>query len=620
MRATMNFLVAFAFFGLSTVAINAQTIIEQGTCGSNLNWELTDDYTLTISGSGNMDNYLQSDTTPWMSHRQNIRSIVIQDGVTSIGSWAFYHCPALASVRLSDNLTSIGSYAFHACASLIGALELPLSLTSIGEAAFHASGITSVTIPENLTTIGSDVFSSSLKTVNFNAVNCKTDGYPFFEMSFTLNIGNKVKSITDRMFSYSCITAVELPGSLTTIGYYAFAGSKLSSITIPEGVTTIGGSAFHGCLDLKTVEISHSVTDIDDLAFYATGLTSIISHAETPPRLGDRVFSVKSVPGEGGHISADIPVHIPACSYFSYSADPEWGRFTNFITNGTPANFLEQEVCMISVDLEYHNEVVWKKQEGISAYNIYREGSIAGQYEFTASIDSDSPNSWIDTESNARVRAYRYKVSGIDACGNESQLSTPHKTMHLTISQGVGNSWNLMWTPYEGIEYSTCRIYRSTGRTLGELELIETMPSSNTSYTDFVNTNDYVYYVVEIVTAADCRESAQQVAQRSSAMSSGAIRSNIVTNNPGGVTKLENIPAENSIQIYPNPVRNELRIENGAIKIESVEIFNLTGNSIDKFLTSNSQIQINVSHLASGVYFVKIETDRGIVTKKFVKK
>jgi len=511
MKTFTNFFVVLIFFCMSFVVTNAQAIINQGSCGDNVNWVLTDDYTLTISGSGKMNDYVCcGQTRPWDSYTNKdfifggggiIRSVVIQDGVTSVGNWAFYMCNGL--------------------------------------------------------------------------------------------------------------TAVELPNSLITIGTNAFYGcNAFTSIIIPDNVTTIKESAFHGCEKLQTVEISRSATDIGSFAFYATNLKSITSHAATPPRLGERVFGNWNF-----SISPDIPVYIPSCSYYAYNTAPEWSRFTNFIVDGKSANSLNPEICMISVDRENHNKVVWKKQEEIYAYKIYREGNIAGQFDLMTTINDDAPNSWIDMESNARVRAYRYKITGLDACGNESVLSAPHKTMHLTISQGVGNSWNLMWTPYEGVGYSTYRIYRAVGETLGEMELIATMSSSNVSYTDFVNANSYIYYVVEIMIADAC-EIFAKMKSTNVETPVGSIRSNIVTNNPNVSTGLECVNANDFVQIYPNPVKDELRIANNELKISKIAILDLVGQTIYQFNNTNL---INVSHLPSGTYFIRIETDSGIVTKKFIK-
>jgi len=508
MKTITNFFVVLLFFCMSVVVANAKTIIDQGSCGANVNWVLTDDYTLTISGTGKMDDYVCcGQSRPWHSYTdgyvsggKKIRSVVIQNGVTSVGGYAFFMCNG--------------------------------------------------------------------------------------------------------------ITTVELPNSLITIGTNAFYGcDKLTSIIIPDKVTTIKESAFHGCERLQTVEISRSATDIENYAFFATDLKSITSHAATPPRLGERVFFVV------GRNFADVPVYIPSCSYYAYNTAPEWGRFTNFIVDGKSTNSLNPEICMVSVDRENHNKVVWKKHEEIYAHKIYREGNIAGQFDLMATINNDDPNSWIDMESNARVRAYRYKITGLDACGNESVLSTPHKTMHLTISQGIGNSWNLMWTPYEGVEYFTYRIYRAVGKTLGELELIATMSSSNVSYTDFVNVDSYVYYVVEIMIADAC-EIFAQTKSANVETSVGSIRSNIVTNNPNGPTGLEYVNVNDFVQIYPNPVKDELRIANNELKISKIAIVDLAGQTIDQFNDTNL---INVSHLPTGIYFIRIETDSDIVTKKFIK-
>ena len=156
-------------------------------------------------------------------------------------------------------------------------------------------------------------------------------------------------------------------------------------------------------------------------------------------------------------------------------------------------------ICLVSVNSDtYYNEVVWEKEytEGISHYNVYKEGSQSGVYTLIGSVGIDQESVFVDTLSNVMQRSWRYKISVVDSCGIESILSEYHKTMHLTMNLGLNNSVNLIWDHYEGFSYNTYSIYR---RTNDEWELIATVPSNLTSYTDFDPVLDEtLYYVIEI--------------------------------------------------------------------------------------------------------------------------
>ena len=120
-----------------------------GTCGPNLKWLLTDDGVLTISGKGEMDDYIFS---PWRD--SGVKRIIIGNRVTTIGQTAFSGCSSLTSVTIPNSVTTIGKYAFSNCSSLTS-VTIPNSVTTIGEAAFtNCSSLTSVTIPNSVTEIG----------------------------------------------------------------------------------------------------------------------------------------------------------------------------------------------------------------------------------------------------------------------------------------------------------------------------------------------------------------------------------------------------------------------------------------------------------------------------------
>ena len=291
-----------------------ENVIASGECGANgdnLTWVLTDDGTLTISGSGEMKSYSGFHPT-WYYKQEKMLSVVIEPGVTSIGDYAFQTCWSLASVTIPGSVTSIGSYAFSYCSSLTS-VTIPEGVTSIGNYAFSdCSNLTSVTIPESVTSIGYRIFSgcTALKDIYYGGsqgalkrmlssadipTDCTLHGA-------TLDNGTCGDGLTwvlshdgaltitgsGEMEDYSSsyrdgeyrttapwgtywkqITTVVMEPGVTSIGRYVFYGcSSLTSVTIPEGVTHIGYYAFYGCSGLTSVAIPASVTTIDSCAFY----------------------------------------------------------------------------------------------------------------------------------------------------------------------------------------------------------------------------------------------------------------------------------------------------------------------------------------------------------------
>lgn len=245
--------------------------------------------------------------------------------------------------------------------------------------------------------------------------------------------------------------------------------------------------------------------------------------------------------------------------------------FDPIIYTGTPPT-----LCMVTVQ-DGHNKLIWNKDEEISTYNIFRESVVAGEYEQVAAIPYDSASVWIDTTSRPNTRSYRYKINATTLMGNDFPLSPEHKTMHLTINQGLGGRWNLQWTPYEGAEYTTYIIYRGT--TADSLEQIDIMPADgNTSYTDETAPEGEVYYQVGIVMANDCASQETK--------SSSISRSNIATNS--SVQGISNIVADGII-VYSEGGRI---VVNGTT--DEVRVFDMVGRCIRN------------AALSGGVYMVKI--------------
>ena len=272
-------------------------VVASGTCGKNLTWTLDGNGTLTISGTGPMDNYSYDEPAPWHSqgYGSKVKKVIINEGVTSIGDYAFYGCYGLTSITIPSSVTSIGAWAFYYCFSLTS-ITIPSSVTNIGDGAFeNCSGLTSITVPSSVTSIGDGAFedcygltgiwvdsnnatyASDNNGVLFNknktSLICCPAGY-----SGAYTIPSSVTSIGyDAFCGCSGLTSITIPSSVTNIGADAFyCCSGLTSITIPSSVTNIGAYAFHGCSGLTSITIPSSVTSIGDYAFsWCSGLTSI---------------------------------------------------------------------------------------------------------------------------------------------------------------------------------------------------------------------------------------------------------------------------------------------------------------------------------------------------------
>ena len=298
-------------------------VVDSGTCGgdgSNLTWTLMDDGTLTISGEGNMAYYGYSFDTnpilpPWYDYRGDIKRVVIDEGVTGIGSNTFSEHTNLALVSISGSVAYVNSQAFLGCTRLTaiqvddanpyycsqdsvlfskdktvlctypgglqGEYAIPEGVTDIQKYAFYqCAGLTAVAIPDGVTGIGESAFEDCTGLASIDL----PDGVIIGESAFegcaglaSINIPDGVTSIGGRAF-YGCtsLSSVTIPDGVTSIEYSTFYGcASLASITIPDGVTSIESGAFSNCTALTSLDIPDGVTSIEYGTF--EGCTSLVS-------------------------------------------------------------------------------------------------------------------------------------------------------------------------------------------------------------------------------------------------------------------------------------------------------------------------------------------------------
>ena len=267
----------------------AADIVASGTCGaegdgSNLTWTLDSEGVLTISGSGDMHDYVYS--SPWHENGNQIRSVLMENGVTGIGNFAFFECISLTSMTIPDSVTCIGNCAFKDCSSL-ASVTIPDSVASIGVYAFcGCTSLKSVTIPDSVTSIGGYAFGfctsltgiwvdggsshyfSDASGVLFNKDKTVLAQCPgAFSGSYVIPDG--VTSINDAAFvNCTSLTSVTIPDGVTNIGYEVFAGcTSLANMVLPNGVTRIGAEAFEWCTSMKNITIPDGVMSIGYDAF-----------------------------------------------------------------------------------------------------------------------------------------------------------------------------------------------------------------------------------------------------------------------------------------------------------------------------------------------------------------
>lgn len=350
-----SFLAAFLSLCMMSMALTGLTLpaaAATATSGAtgDCTWTL-DAAALTISGSGAMENYTTASAAPWGA---DITEVVIENGVTSIGNYAFSNCDKIKSVKLADGITSIGEGAFYNCRSLISA-ELPESVKTIESYAFKdCVNLASITIPNGVEIINDGTFyecfslasviiPASVKTIGalafYDCISLETVYYCGADFEYSkISIDNENEYLTEaakyyhnydndsdmicnfcgytRANTYGFLTyavnneevtitgcnktvsgEIIIPSSIegypvTSIGDKAFENCKeITSVNIPDGVTSIGDYAFYCCYELKSVDIPNSVASIGFGAFNNCQNLSNIKMGDGVTSIGCEAFN-----------------------------------------------------------------------------------------------------------------------------------------------------------------------------------------------------------------------------------------------------------------------------------------------------------------------------------------
>ena len=360
-----------------------------GTCGENLTWTYNESTkTLTISGKGDMADY-KAWNAPWFDYISEIQTVIIEDGVTSIGEFAFYsfyyEYSNLTSVDIPNSVMNIGLYAFRGCSSLTSSLNISgnigeeafmgctglksVSISgNVGDGAFrHCTGLENISINEGVENIGPSAFlGCPMTTIHLPSTVTTIDAQAFAYCSclstITVASGNKtfdsrdncnaiIKTAENELIQ-GCKNTV-IPNTVTSLGQASYMGVEIEDFIVPENITTIGRTVFYECPNLKTLIFGNSVTSIagkainkcplletikigsglksidDENILRCEGLKDLYLFANTIPQRTnqnyDKIYLFDKTP------ISTATLHVPASLVDSYKATAPWSGFGNVV-------------------------------------------------------------------------------------------------------------------------------------------------------------------------------------------------------------------------------------------------------------------------------------------------
>ncbi len=323
---------------LIITAVCTGAMAEDNVCGDGLTWSYDEENcVLTITGTGSMDDYynIQGKAVPWNS--RTVKSVVIESGVTHIGSGAFAGNSWLSSVTIPDSVTSIGDNAFSCCYGL-AEIIIPENVKSIGDFAFDScESLKSIVIPASVQTIGVNSFSccSALEEVTVAGTPEIRMG-AFWECTKLSSVSIPEGAVLGEAVFYGChllcdddgfvvkngilfeysgqAASAVIPAGVRKISAYAFRSGTMSSVSIPDSVTDIGPYAFYLCTNLGSIEIPINITVIRQYTFSGCSNLSGVSLAGDITAIEQYAFS-----GCSNLENIEIPSTVTSIGSYAFS-------------------------------------------------------------------------------------------------------------------------------------------------------------------------------------------------------------------------------------------------------------------------------------------------------------
>jgi len=546
-----------------------------------------------------------SETTAGMSTISNLSSGVYYANVTDANG-----CKNVAKANISDSdILVTPSFTDVRCAGQPGSIDLTIVPGSgTVDELLWSNGGTSSTL-----TSGPGEYSVSIHTT----ANCN-----FFGTYAILDSALKVK-LDDYFPNTNCLSAPNGEFYITTtggIGAYAWDWKKGGTtvwtqedlLVADGGLYTCTVSDGNGC----SLTWAKTLENYNNVYLYAQEIVQ--------PTCGNSDGSID--------ITIDNLWDTPSFYEWSTGATTEdlaglaAGNYTLTYTDQAGcSNYLtvklmnqrpyQPTICLLTVDTSLiYNMIVWEKDitQNVTAFNIYRETSVFGQFEKIVTRPYALESFFQDNDASPVDRSWRYYITTVDACGTESYGSFVHKTIHVVSSTSDGTNYDISWDDYEGISYTSIDLLRHDDD--NGWVVAANLPYGTNTYSEAPAVLTGLDYMVSFNLSSTCTSTKAQ--------DHNSTRSNKTASvfNGGGSTAEIQDEDLGLISIYPNPASEmlTLHVDNPEL-FQYFEVTDLNGKVVSTGAIMTNNTNIDLFSMEAGVYLIRLVSDEKIVVNKFVK-
>ena len=391
MSAVMKGVRMFGILVIVCICLCAGTVTAHaayGTCGNNLTYDIDEDGVLTISGTGDMWNGKHGSPVINYGIKDSVTSIVIQEGVTSVGDWAFWRCENVESVSLPDSLTKIGYAAFIDCFRL-NEVNIPGNVKSVGDGAFELCSLSSVVIPDSVESIGKSAFNCSSLCEIFISANVKEIG----DNAFANYYGDLVMygELDSPAFEYATANNITFIDGAHNINNTELQITNQQQLVyepgtepVPEFDVTIGETTL-------APETDYSVVSVD-----------------SPERAGSGSITIEGIGNYRGTKTFEYQVGPRDISkadiYFYHAKEPFDVVYTGVEMN--PIQNVKEGRYFLSEEYDYDVELKDAVNVGTATVTVRGKGDYTGSFSWDFQIvQADVAGTWFATTS---ARPYTY--------------------------------------------------------------------------------------------------------------------------------------------------------------------------------------------------------------------